>query len=117
MRLTLYSFIIFIHLLWLLFHCNDFSKYKFPVNTKIFANENLTFKNETLAFHGRKLKYEGHIFSSYTRNGVVFIKKPERSKSIKIPSLKTFYDQFPGVFSENEEIDAERSIHQDTNFN
>ena len=24
---------------------NDFSKYKFPVNTKIFANKNLTFKN------------------------------------------------------------------------
>ena len=44
-------------------------------NTKIFANENLTFQNETLAFHGRKLKREGHILSSYTRNGVVFIKK------------------------------------------
>ena len=28
---------------------NDLSKYNFPVNTKIFADENLTFKNETLA--------------------------------------------------------------------
>ena len=43
---------------------NDFSKYKFPVNTKIFTNKDLTFKNETLDFHGRKLKREGHIFSS-----------------------------------------------------
>ena len=90
---------------------NDFSKYKFPGNTKIFANENLTFTNETLAFHERKLKREGHIFSSYTRNGVVFIKKSERSKPITISSLKTFYDQFPAVFSENEEIYAERSTH------
>ena len=80
-------------------------------------NLNLTFKNETLAFHGIKLKCEGHIFSIYTRNGVVIIKKSERSKPMKIPSLKTFYDQFPGVFSENEEIDAERSTHQETNFN
>ena len=43
-------------------------------------------------------------------------KKSERSKPIKIPSLK-IYDQFSGVFSENEENDAERSTHQDTNFN
>ena len=97
---------------------SDFCKYKCPVSTKIFANENLTFKNETLAFHGRKLKGERHIFSSYNGNGVVFIKKSERSKPIKIPSLKTFYDlQFPGVFSENEENDAERSTRQGTNFN
>ena len=85
--------------------------------TPVQLNLNLTFKNETLAFRGRKLKCEGHIFSIYTRNGVVFIKKSERSKPMKIPSLKTFYDQFPGVFSENEEIDAERSTHQETNFN
>ena len=64
-----------------------------PVSSKIFANENLTFKNETLAFYGRKLKYEGHNFFSCTRNGLVFIKKSERSKPIKIPSLKT-YDSF-----------------------
>ena len=42
----------------------DFCKYKFPVNTKIFTNKDLTFKNETLDFHGRKLTREGHIFSS-----------------------------------------------------
>ena len=53
---------------------SDFSKFKFPVNTKIFANENLTFKNETLAFYQTKLKRGGHIFSSYTRNGAIFIK-------------------------------------------
>ena len=47
---------------------------------------------------------------------MVFIKKSERSKPIKIPGLKTFYGQFPSVFSENEEIDAKRSTHQDTNF-
>ena len=53
---------------------NDLSKYNFPVNTKIFADENLTFKNETLAIYQRNLKRGGHVFSSYTRNGVVFIK-------------------------------------------
>ena len=41
-------------------------------------------------------------------------KYSERSKLIKIPSLKTFYEQTPGVLSENEEIDAERSANQDT---
>ena len=83
-------------------------------NTKIFGNENLTFKNEKLAFHGRKLKHERHIFFSYTRNGVIFIKKSERSKPIKISSLKTFYDQFPRFFSENEVNNAKISTHQDT---
>ena len=29
-------------------------------------------------------------------------------------SLKNFYDQFPSVFSENEDIDVKRSTHQDT---
>lgn len=29
-------------------------------------------------------------------------------------SLKTFHDHFPGIFSENEEIDTEGSTHQDT---
>ena len=53
---------------------NGFSKYKIPGSTKIFANENLTFKDETLAFHGMKLEREGHIFSTYTKNGAVFIK-------------------------------------------
>ena len=81
------------------------------MNSKIFANENLTFKNETLAFHERKLKCEGHIFSSYTRNGMVFVKKSERFMPIKTTCLKIFYNQFPGVFSENEETDAERSTH------
>ena len=56
---------------------NDFFKYIFARKAnKIFANEDLSFRNEILAFHGRKLKHEGHIFSSYTRNGsVVFMKK------------------------------------------
>ena len=51
-----------------------------------------------LAFYGRKLKCEGCIFFSCTRNGLVFIKKSERSKPIKIPSLKTFYDSLE-IFS------------------
>ena len=53
-----------------------------------FAYENLTFKNETLAFFGRKLKREGQVFFSYTRNGVVFIKIFERFKSIKYTKLE-----------------------------
>ena len=38
-------------------------------------------------FYGRKVKVEGHIFSSYTRNGVVFIQKSERSKPTHLESL------------------------------
>ena len=87
---------------------------KLPGNTKIFDNKNLTFKNETLAFPGRKLKHERPIFFTYTRNGVIFIKKSERSKPIKISSLRTFYDKFPSFFSESEVNDAKISTHQDT---
>ena len=44
------------------------------------------------------------IFSLVTlQNGVVFIKKSEKSKSISIPAMETFYD----------DIDTEISTHQD----
>ena len=55
-------------------------------------------------------------FSLVTLEMVVWSswKKSERSKLVKMSSLKTFYDQFPGISSENEEIDVERSTYQDT---
>ena len=52
----------------------NFIKYQFPGKTKTFITENLAFKNETLAFHGRRLKRNCHVFSRYTKNGMVFIK-------------------------------------------
>ena len=52
------------------------------------------------------------IFSLVTLEIVLSsLKKSERSKPMKISSLKNFYDQFPGVFSENEDTDEERSTH------
>lgn len=75
----------------------NFTKYQFS-STKIFAKENLTFKNKKLSFYRRKLKREDQLFSSHARNGVVFVKKCERSKTIKESSLKTCCELLPNIF-------------------
>ena len=50
---------------------------------KIFINENLTQKNKAIAFEGTKLKRKGIISAYYIRNGVVYLKKTEHSKTKK----------------------------------
>ena len=61
----------------------DNMKYNFRNSSKIFINENLTRVNENIAFQGRKLKRKGMVNACCTRNGVIHIKKSERSKPIK----------------------------------
>ena len=70
-------------------------KYNFSRNNKIFINENLTRANESIAFCGRKLKRNSKIHSCFTRDGIVFIKKTEKSKAFKVHHMNVLYDAFP----------------------
>ena len=45
------------------------------------------------------------IFSLVTlQNGVVFLKKSEKSKSIRIPAMETFYDDIDTEISTDQDI-------------
>ena len=85
-------------------------KYNFRNSSKIFINENLTRVNENIAFKGRKLKIKGMVNACYTRNGVIHIKKSERSKPIKIYHMSEMYDLFPD-FNFNHEEEVEDLFH------
>ena len=67
-----------------LININSEMKYNFSRNNKIFIKENLTCANESIAFCGRKLKRNSKIHSCFTRDGIVFIKKTEKSKAFKV---------------------------------
>ena len=67
-------------------------KHNFSWNNKIFINENLT---RTIAFCGRKLKRNSKIHSFFTRDGIGFIKKTEKSKAFKVHHMNVLYDAFP----------------------
>ena len=85
-------------------HINSEIKYNFKHNNQIFINESLTKVNESLAFCARKLKRAGVIYSSYTREGVVHVKKDEHEKAIKVHHMNVLYDNFPDfVFFEDDE--------------
>ena len=51
----------------------NIKKHQFVNGTKIFINENLTVKNEHLAFNCRQLKKKNYIFSTFTKNGTVYL--------------------------------------------
>ena len=70
-------------------------KNNFSRNNKIFINKNLTGANESIAFCGRKLKRNSKIHSCFTRDGIVFIKKTEKSKAFKVHHMNGLYDAFP----------------------
>ena len=75
---------------------NSEVKYNFTRNNKIFINESLTKANESLAFCGRKLKQAGLIYSCYTRDKVVHLKKKnEHGKAIKIHHMSLLNEMFP----------------------
>ena len=53
----------------------------------IFINENLTPTNSKLAFHCRKLKRDGHIEKTYTRNGIGCVQHCRVYKILHITTL------------------------------
>ena len=70
-------------------------KHNFSQNNKIFISENIIRANESIAFCGRKLKRNSKIYSCFTRDGIVFIKKTEKSKALKVHHMNVLYDAFP----------------------
>ena len=78
-----------------LMNINSERKYNFTRNNKIFINENLTRANESIAFYGRKLKKSREIHSCFTKDGVVHVKRSERSKPFKVHHINDLYDAFP----------------------
>ena len=73
--------------------------------------------NEAIAFQKRKLKCNGIIYASYTRNGVVHLKKSEWSKPIKVFFMCEMYDLFPNFnFIEEESEDLFHDASQITGF-
>ena len=78
-----------------LININSETKYNFSQNNKIFINKNLTHANESIPFCGRKLKRNSKIQSCFTRDGIVFIKKTEKSKAFKVHHMNVLYDAFP----------------------
>ena len=52
--------------------------------------KNLTLTNESVVLCGRKLKWNGEIHSSYTRNGIINIKKNHTFECTESTSYQFF---------------------------
>ena len=80
----------------------------------IFINENLTKTNNLIAYNCRKLKRNGMIDKSYSREGVMHISSPQISngKVIKVLHMNTLFDLFP-EYDFNEEVRGENQQEHD----
>ena len=61
-------------------------------DTNIYISEDLTTKNQELAAIGRRLRKNGHIASTWVRNGRVFIKLKETDRPVFIKDKQQFID-------------------------
>ena len=63
----------------------------------IFINGNLTPTNNKIAFHCGKIKQNGRIDKTHSRDGIVQIlrKETENGKKIKIMYMNVLHDRFP----------------------
>ena len=71
--------------------------------------------NETIAFNCRKLKHSGPTHACYSRNGNVYIKKNERSRSFKVFHLGKSISLFLDHFQNNDENDQYHDVSVDVN--
>ena len=64
---------------------------------KIYINENLTKANNFIAYNCRKLKRNGEIEKTYSRDGIIHISnnKIRNGKAIKILHMNTLFEMFP----------------------
>ena len=85
-------------------------KHNFHAGTNIFVNENLTPMNETIAFNCRKLKHSGLIHACYSRNGIVYIKANETSRTINVFHLGKLISFFPDHLQNNDENDQYHDV-------
>ena len=84
------------------------------LSIEIAQYENLTPTNNKIAFHCRKLKRNGRIDKTYSRDGIVEIvsKDIENGKKIKIMHMKTLHDRFQDFdFGEDPREDHNDSLH------
>ena len=97
-----------------LFKLNN-EKHNFHAGTNIFVNENLTPMNESIAFNCRKLKRSGLIHACYSRNGNVYIKENETSRTFKVFHLGKLISLSPDHFQNNDENDQYHNVSVDAN--
>ena len=76
----------------------NYSKHQFGNSTKVFINENLTIKNEQLVFNCRQLKMKKHVFATFTKNGMVYIKQNENSRPVLVTDILIFQEMFPEFY-------------------
>ena len=83
----------------------------------IFINENLTKTNNLIAYNCRKLKRNGMIDKSYSREGVIHISSPQISngKVIKVLHMNTLFDLFP-EYDFNDEVIGEHQQEHDNSL-
>ena len=100
---------------------NSEVKYNFTRNNKIFINESLTKANESLSFCGWKLKRAGLIYSYYTKDRFVHLKKNENGKAIKIHHMSLLNEMFPEfVFFDDDDreifVDASPNVSGQSSY-
>ena len=93
----------------------DNEKHNFHAGTNIFVNKNLTPMNETIAYKCRKVKHRSLIHACYSRNGNVYTKENETSRSIKVFRLGKLISLFPDHFQNNDENDQYHDVSIDAN--
>ena len=91
----------------------DLRKHHLVSGTRIFINENLTVKNEHLAFNCRQLKKRSYIFSTFTKNGIVYAKQNENSRPVAILIMNVLHDMFPNFYDISKEGKENRDISGD----
>ena len=93
----------------------NLKKHHLVSGTRIFINENLTVKNEHLAFNCRQLKKGNYIFSTFTKNGTVYVKQNENSRPVAILNMNVLHDMFPNFNDMSKEGNENRDISGDEN--
>ena len=93
----------------------DLKKHHLVSGTRIFINENLTIKKEHLTFNCKQLKKRNYIFSTFTKNGTVYIKQNENSRPLVILNMNGLHDRFPNIYDLSKEGNENRDISGDQN--
>ena len=93
----------------------NLKKHHLVSGTRIFINENLTVKNEHLAFNCRQLKKGNYIFSTFTKNGTVYVKQNENSRPVAILNMNVLHDMFLKFYDISKEGNENRDISGDQN--
>ena len=89
-------------------------KHNFREGTKSFVSESLTPMNESIAFNSRKLKREEIIHSCNSRNGIINIKRTDKSWPVKMFHMERLVNLFSDFDFEAGEMYMDTSGDTDT---